>query len=182
MPISVVGKTNLVMPSTRTDNGFSLIELLVVLVIISLSVAMASLAIPSSKSQDNQPVKDLFGWASACVDEARFTGDVVGLRFDEDDDLKVSAHRLNLRLESWSPSTCAGLASEQLDLNGGNITLLDVDGRKLDIQSNDSFSTVPHIVFLPSGEITSFELVVDGSGIVRSDGVTSLSYEVYDAR
>ncbi|NVK11391.1 MAG: prepilin-type N-terminal cleavage/methylation domain-containing protein [Gammaproteobacteria bacterium] len=169
----------------RTAGGFSLIEVMVVMAIIAIGVAVASLAIPSRLSADeDNPSAQLFQWISDCADEARLSGQVIGLRFKANgrDSVSIEALSLNQRLDQWASSTCFSIPSKTLELSIKDLSLSN-SGLAIEIDNQSQRAEVlqAHIILLPTGEITPFNLEVFGDyrATIAANGFDELVVE-YD--
>ncbi|RMA81326.1 prepilin-type N-terminal cleavage/methylation domain-containing protein [Umboniibacter marinipuniceus] len=164
------------------QQGFSLVEVLVVLVIIAVMVSAASLAIPNTNNEVVQR-KVIFDWLLSCSDEARLSGQVLGLRWvEQEDSVIIEALALNQRMQQWTASECAQLARQSL---GADLDIsLEVAGLNIQLASDERLaSIVADVIVQPSGEFTPFTLLVSGAQnyrIVSETGQTLVWHDEAD--
>lgn len=165
--------------SGRRTQGFSLVEVLVVLVIIAVMVSAASLAIPNTNNEVDQR-KAIFDWLISCSDEARLSGQVLGLRWlERENDVVVEALALNQRMQQWSVSECAQLRTQSF--GSSNSVLLEVAGIGVQLTSEERLATITaDVIVQPSGEFTPFMMVVSGSQDYQITSETGQTLVWYD--
>ncbi|MEQ3697710.1 MAG: prepilin-type N-terminal cleavage/methylation domain-containing protein [Pseudomonadales bacterium] len=165
--------------SSRRAQGFSLVEVLVVLVIIAVMVSAASLAIPNTNNEADQR-KAIFDWLLSCSDEARLSGQVLGLRWlEQEDSVVVEALALNQRMQQWSVSECAQLRTQSFGSN--NSVLVEVAGIGIQLASEERLaSIVADVIVQPSGEFTPFMVTVSGSQDYQISSETGQTLAWYD--
>ena len=163
MPISVTG-----IWMAKSERGFTLLEVMVVLVIIGIITGFAVLSVNSQSDQER--IADIARRLAVIMElnqqEAIILGEQRGMLFSATgyDLLGLSSNGHWQQLEG-----SALVAGYQLPQD---ITLaLDVEGRP--VVFNDA--GLPQVLFLSSGEMTDFQLVLsasDSSGYKLSGGIT----------
>ncbi len=158
-----------------THLGFSLIEILVVLAIISLTVSIVSLAIPSSNPTNPDLSEVMEQWLGDCIYEGRLSGSVLGLMVSTDAEEQVSleAYKLNPRLNSWRIHRCFEQSKLTISSNKESVRLETLNIERDIVEFDNLEVPVPQILLLPSGEVTPFELTIFAT--TRVD-VTSTGY------
>jgi general secretion pathway protein H len=163
MPISATGPSlepNRFAP--RPDAGFSLIELLVVIVIMAIVAAMALLSMGALRSDDpvETEARRLTALVQLVAEEALVQGRDFGLEFFTD----------GYRFLSWDPDgrlwsvVDDEAALRRRTLPGGVRVALAVDGREVLVEAEDrrrnrrADEIVPQVAIFSSGELTPFEL------------------------
>jgi general secretion pathway protein H len=150
---------------SRRHLGFSLIELLVVMVIIAVIAAGVSLAINpngSSTKQINKQGDQLFAQMQYALDDALIRHSALGIVIEKDDDQidfsrRYSWHRYNG--DEWQKAT-EPLAGKY-ELAPSLVWEIEVEGNSLADQLDDLLEDKkirPDIVFYPSGEVTEFAI------------------------
>jgi len=160
MPISAIGNNpSKTMSSRGRVSGFSLIEVLVVLVIVAVTASFMALAIPESRTEQNKFKEQLVSWLSACSVETQLSGAVLGLYFStgEENDVTVKVYDLQRRLNMWREFHCADAHEFSLALSPSNVELA-VYGEVAKIEAFDPAKVEPQLLLLPSGEVTPFAL------------------------
>jgi prepilin-type N-terminal cleavage/methylation domain-containing protein len=144
------------------QQGFSLLELLVVLIVIVLFTSMANLTV-NSGGQDVElqaKVYNLADVASYALDEAQITGVDYGLLLQEDQDAGDTIYSylwLERRLDGWSePVSGKELFKQQRFPPGIALELELEDSPLVDMSLDDNEVGVlnPQVVFYASGETT----------------------------
>lgn len=142
----------------RVVQGFSLVELLVVLFVIVLMTSLATLGLSSgSRDRDVEgAVRSLMGVGAYALDEAQFTGRDIGLRLRRD----TGADSWYAEwLERWPggwrhPESARDVWSAQR-FAPGVIPELSLEGRAVTLEREGD---APAIVFFASGETTPGEM------------------------
>lgn len=156
-------KRTVLLPRAKNSNGFTLLELLVVLVIIGLVFAVVTLTISFGDEDqlldiEAQHLRDL---AILAEDRAVLAGEPLGLHFSPPDTEPGWGYQwLRYRGGQW---LAAGepLGSRQLPQD---IELsLEVEGEQVffeRLDNNKDGNLIPSIVFFPGGEVTPFYLTL----------------------
>lgn len=178
--------------------GFTLIEMMVVVVIMGLAASMVIMTFPSlgSGNDRNQAVQRFVAVVSSLKERSINEGRVFGLYVNgnEYDVMTLTSQQTVQASQSFSDTTELTVWKPYpLDLTGHdqesgyefgeNITAqLSVSGLKLDENANhsqdsasgqDSANQNPQIIFYPGGEVTAFKLQV-----ASSDSKTSTTLEI----
>lgn len=176
----VIGISNkLVHVSTRKKGkGFTLLELLIVMVIIGVIVGAATLSIPHDKtSQIEKEAQRFQALLKLAKDESIFQSRSVGVLFEE------TGYQFMLSVDEqgqWVAFSDKQLRPRVLP-EGLSLTL-DVQGQMVSFESAESEERlVPHVFVLSTGEITPFNVIFsdvtlhevqmrfDGFGNVKKD-------------
>lgn len=138
-----------------SDAGFSLIELMVVIVIMGLMASVVVLNLPSSKQTLRGDSEVIVARLQLAAQEAILTGNIIGLRMDQ------TGYGFLRRIRGeWTPYAPAGL---QGTIAWPDNTKLDFhfEGEKVTLARNSKTvvaQSVPSVFFLPSGETQNFTL------------------------
>ncbi len=154
----------------RTDSGFTLIEILVVMLIVSIMMGIAAVKLPGNSSamelkQESERLVALFTMAS---DEAVISGRELGFNIKKE---RYTFYEFRDATENWVSLEEAPYQARSVA--PGVELLLKPEGSTTLRQSKKK---TPSILFLSSGEVTPFELTVfraneSGSGyIISTDG------------
>lgn len=129
--------------------GFTLIEIMVVLVILGITVTFATLGF--QRLEDDRLEKQaghLSAWLQAISDDAVLDSAVYGVWLARDGKKLESAYFMANR---WWSITGDNTRSETLD-EGVEIALHSADGwKKLDAVAAEDIGRIPAMVFLPTG-------------------------------
>ena len=155
-------------------SGFTLIEVMLVVVIIGIMAGLASLAIGGSEHRRfDQDVKRLQQLLSMLQDEAAFQQQSFGVQLSPDG---YRFLEYDERLQHWREQTEKPFAPREftlptqleLQLNGVELVLEQEDTEDKNASvflpkgsnatDQDSEILTPDLVFLPDGEISAFEL------------------------
>jgi general secretion pathway protein H len=150
----------------RASCGFTLIEILVVVVILAVLAATVSLAISGAGGErqllhEAERAQALITYA---CERAELTGRAIGLSFD-DEGYRFSQFEHDM----WKPYRVDELRAREWPVNVS--ALITRDGRKVDVGKD--FPTTPQLLCYASGELTPFraDLVLpDLARYYRLDG------------
>lgn len=139
------------MKPVRSDAGFSLVEMMVVVAIVGLMASAVVLAMPSTKSEFRGELVRTKDAMEVLARRSVMTGRIIGVRFRRDgfDTLRYDDQGwvdgndiLKPDVRVWAP-----LAAMKLSVAGSDVDL-----------SKETIA--PHIWFLPTGEQLDFELAL----------------------
>jgi general secretion pathway protein H len=163
--------TDLSRTAPRAGGGFSLIELLVVIVILGIMAGMAVLSMGVLRAEDpaETEARRLAALVELLAEEALVQGRDYGIEFFDD----------GYRFLAWDPDS--GLWSEVVDettlrhraLPGELRVALAVEGREVVVQPGDPDTRrtqqkdeiVPQVAVFSSGELTPFEVFLVSSSV-----------------
>lgn len=185
------------MQKINRGDGFTLLELMVVLVVIGVMLGLATVAIGPRHSSDLQrEARRLHAVLQMAVDEAQMQGVEMALSLSSGSSSSSSLSQLNgyqfLMLDNedltWSP---VNLPQFDLYHLGNDISItIEIDGKRLDkemiqqlnrIQALQSQSQLqPVLLLLSSGEISPFIItlrhpLVEQAVKIGSDGVAEIT-------
>ncbi|CAA6808108.1 MAG: Unknown protein [uncultured Thiotrichaceae bacterium] len=155
----------------KKRRGFTLLELLIVMVIIGVIVGAATLSIPHNKtSQIEKEAQRFQALLKLARDEAVFQSRSVGVLFEE------SGYQFMLSGEEQGQ--WVALSDKQLRprvLPEGFSFRVDVQGQMVSFEDADSEERlVPHVFVLSTGEITPFNVTISDTALheieMRFDG------------
>ncbi len=139
----------------KSESGFSLVEMMVVVVIIGLMTSAVALTFPAGSSFLQKKAERTEKAMTALSRRSVMTGQILGARFSQS-----GFDILRLSEEGW--------AIEDTILKSEIQTWVTVRPVKLAVNNTDiDFSDEvanPHIWFLPTGEHPSFTLILSASG------------------
>ncbi len=163
----------------KTKQGFTLLELLIVLVIISIVVAATALTL-GTRSHDQTWRSDaniLRSQIQLAQQQAIFTNQTYGLAISN----KAYAFMLYQEVDNkyqWQTITQqAGLRSKQwIDTDSVN---LQMNNNTISLDADDS-SPTPQIIFYPSGQISPFILRLNDHYILQTSANNSITLGTID--
>lgn len=165
----------------RRSAGFTLIELMVVLVVVGLLISLVGVSIGGGgeRRELEEMTRSLYLRMQAASEEAVMTNREIGLRFEEDG---YGFVQLDRDQAQWARLPHGGLT-------GGSIPEwveleLITDGGEADaLETQDEDQPEPDLVFFSSGESTAFDLYLwwDGADdgraqLLTSDGATGVEW------
>jgi general secretion pathway protein H len=153
-------------PEVRSA-GFTLVELLVVLVLVAILAGFAVLAVRGRDAQElvDEDAERFFALLTLVQEEVLFRYRTVGVW------LSQSGYRFLAYTEGgWEPSIDP-LLGERILSEGvgfrlyleGRPVVLDLDGEE---KQDEDGEPLPQLVFFPDGEMTPFEIVVESERAV----------------
>jgi general secretion pathway protein H len=182
----------------RCNAGFTLIEILVVLVIITVLVSMATINTSHDGRYDDlknesELLKFIF---TAAADEALFQNKNIGLLFSKTDfkpynweenysaTPEASQASSTQKPKMWAPYSGRHLKAYQLP--EGYYFELKIEGQEISLPyalKEDDEEIIPNVFLYASGEQTPFTLLLSveefsGQAIVRGDGLGRYYHEV----
>jgi len=161
----------------RNNSGFTLIEILVVMLIVSIMMGIVVTQLPSSSTslELKQESERLVALLTMASDEAVIRGSELGFEIERD---LYSFYEFRDETEDWVAIEDAPYQPRQM--RGGIELLLKLEGRK---RLFDTEKDVPPILLLSSGEVTPFDLTVHDPGasnsayVISTDGFSGFSIE-----
>ena len=165
----------------KSQQGFSLIEVLVVVVIIALGASIISFSVGDRRGREMRDIAKRFAaFAQFATEESAMTGELLGLKWvspEEQGEQTWSYRWYRYRDGLWS------LAQEPMTetvLPDYVDVLLEIDGQGL-IKKEETTSIMdenidgipeeikPEIIFFSSGEVTPFKLELRGTDLLDDD-------------
>ena len=172
-------------PRAPSVSGFTLLEVLVVLVIIGIITAMAvvSTSVLGGDRQLDEEAQRLQAVLAQAREESMLDGRDVGLRVDRQG---YDFLRFNGRVGAWELIAGDALLRER-ELPGGVNASLRLESRDVELapraSPTEDLPPQPQVVVMASGDVIPFELLLrrDGSDEVRRiAGTVDGVFEVHD--
>lgn len=175
--------------NTIISRGFTLIEIMVVLVIIGIGAGLISLSMgDATKPYETKSVaRELYGAMNIALEDAIFLNQQIGLRFDMANDASEFAYSYqwlfyDQQKKRWLPLKSSEFPASkvlpdyiqlELEVDGEKITLGSKEGKHDVLQSStivkDDEATTntkktpvlnPDLYFLSSGEVQNFKISI----------------------
>ncbi len=143
----------------KNDSGFSLVEMMVVLVIIGLMTSVVVLVLPSASSEKVARLTELRNALTAVSRDSVISGQVRGIRFNP-----RGYSVLTVREGKWEQVVDQRLGS----WHSGELIAVSVEGADIDLTSDTGEVLRPHIWFLPTGERADFQIRFNFDGTPAS--------------
>ncbi|MBF0176304.1 MAG: type II secretion system minor pseudopilin GspH [Magnetococcales bacterium] len=145
-------------PIARRDRGFTLLELMVVMVIIGVVTSMALMVrgVPDVGELAKEEGKRLKVLISFSTEEAILTGREVGMQFYRGGYLFLQREND----EKWQYVSDGPMKERRFP--PGFRAELTLDGRTVELPTGDERKPKPHLVFGTTGETASFRLELQG--------------------
>ena len=167
------------MPRNAAQNGFTLIEILVVLVIIGLMATLAVFTMGGSSQQRELEVQaqDLYLRMQVMSEQAVLNNLEAGLVLESD---RYQFVVFDDETQAWNASPERLFQARALPIWLSVDTVVDADGPRL---TNNNNTLRPDVVFFSSGESTAFEieLMVKGQVLpshrLYSDGMSLIRWQ-----
>lgn len=140
----------------RSDKGFSLVEVMVVVAIIGLMTSAAVLMVPTNDDRLQDMLARTGRLMVAIERQAVMSGQVMGVRFAQD-----GLALLVMSDNGWVPSD-AVLNADASRFAGARLQALTVDGAAVDfmVDGPNGGGHQAHVYFLPTGEKPAFTLTL----------------------
>ncbi len=139
------------MRNRKSEIGFSLVEMMVVVVIVGLMTSVVVLTLPTSDSGLEQRAARTEEALTALSRRSVMTGQILGVRFSAEgfETVRLSSDGWVVENAILKPEVQSWPSARLLELAVDNV---DIDFSELE--------TNPHIWFLPTGEYPSFNLML----------------------
>ncbi len=153
----------------KNNDGFSLVEMMVVLVIIGLMTSTVVLVMPSTDTHAKDVLTEAQQQLTAVSRQAVISGQAYGIKFTDNgfDTLVFKAGKW----ESVSKVPAKVWKS-------GDLTSLSVLGSDVSLTGRNKDELQPHVWFLPTGERLGFSLDFSFEGQEASLSYTPSGFEV----
>jgi general secretion pathway protein H len=186
----------------KLQQGFTLIEIMVVLIIIGIGAGMVSLSIGDATrpQQTKSTARQLYGAMSLALEDAVFLNKQLGLRFDfsgKEEEIAYSYQWLlyDPASKQWSPIMAEGF-EEQLFPDFIDLAI-EIEGQTIIVggdRKNDALLTVeedkddtgedskkdkkkpllyPDLYFLSSGEMQNFKILINDKSTPESQYIVA---------
>ena len=159
----------------KKDDGFSLVELMVVMAIMGLMAGAVVLMMPTSDTRLERDMARTQTYLTALSRSAISNGRALGVRFED-------GGFTPLVLEEGVWHARPAMIGQGGVWDSATLGDIEVDGQKLGREATRGEAR-PHVWFLPTGEVAAFDvtLMVDGRlGHVKSAGDGSFKVSAND--
>ncbi|MFC4238686.1 type II secretion system minor pseudopilin GspH [Marinobacter oulmenensis] len=155
--------------TSNAEQGFTLIEILIVLVLVSslVSVAVFSMAGSLGQRKLDQFAHDLHLQMETAREYAVFENEEIGLRIQ---DGRFEFLKLSREAESWEPATDRRLRDQSAP---ESIKVLHERRAGLPLLTDEDSGHRPDVIFLSSGEVTGFTLTLSDESGTSAYEITS---------
>jgi len=159
-----IGKNNRLRPKGRLEDGFTLVELMVVLVIIGLMSSFVVFNLPASETSAQEDAEKIAAHFVAATREAVLSGETVGVT------LTRSGYQfLRRRKGAWQSFEIVPSSVTHFWPEGGAVSLrLGGQRQVLPRAGTVRSAQAPFLVFAPTGESVPFELTLAKNGEIAS--------------
>ena len=157
MLMLLTGKNKCGAVAIDADEGFTLIEMMVVLVIVGLMASVVLLNLPSGKDEARASAEEIAARFSFAAKEAVLGGETVGVTIS-----RRGYGFLKYRAGRWQPMTLIPDKAELFWPEGVTITLR-LEGERKTLPRGTA-AHEPLLYFTPTGESLPFDLMVQKDG------------------
>ncbi len=162
-------------PALQKDDGFSLVELMVVMAIMGLMAGAVVLMMPTSDTRLERDMARTKTYLTALSRSAISSGRALGVRFED-------GGFTSFVLEQGIWQSRPAMIGQGGTWDSASLSSFEVDGQKVALERKQGDGR-PHVWFLPTGEVAAFDvtLMVDGrQGHLKSAGNGSFEVSVND--
>lgn len=158
MRISATGNANHCGKADRGSSGFTLIEIMVVMVVIALGASIVVLSLPSGQPSLRDEAEKLAARLTLVAETAPISSTMTGV------EITSTGYRLATRsLGAWVDHKGLGAPGEIYRWPEGVSLSLRIEGQQTKVLASftQGDQRAPDIFFLPSGEQSPFKLLLD---------------------
>ncbi|MGB3454969.1 MAG: prepilin-type N-terminal cleavage/methylation domain-containing protein [Litorimonas sp.] len=161
MPISATGSRH---AAPRRDDGFSLVELLAVLAILSLMVGAVVLNLPAPRSAADRQSEALAAQLSRFVDDGAVAGEMRALELDPEG-LSLLRHD-GLAWQDMAETPWPDAVRIRLERDGDPVDLSEAEQSRLLFEP---YGAVPDFALVLAGRDADYVLSADERGRIRRE-------------
>ena len=143
------------MHNKTSESGFSLVEMMVVVVIIGLMTSAVVLSLPGKNTELLQTAERTETAMTLLSRRSVMTGEILGAKFSA-----TGFEVLKLSDNGWEVEGTILKPNSQVWITARPVTL-DVNNASIDFSGK---TAAPHVWFLPTGEHPAFKLILASSG------------------